>query len=132
MTTVLPVRARFRGQHHDAVGGGAAGVARDGVEFRGVRSAALLAAGDFGLAEVHEGHVILRRAGEAAAPQLFAGGLLIEGPDGVAELGVGSFGGFRFGSISTVPKSFGMTVMFFTTVSPPTVKVTSCAPAAAL
>ena len=35
-------------------------------------------------------------------------------------------------SISTAPKSFGMTVMFFTTVSPPTVKVTSCAPAAAL
>ena len=85
------------GQHHDAVGRGAAGVARDGVEFRGVRSAALLAAGDFGLAEVHEGHVILRRAGKASAPQLFAGGLLIEGPDGVAELGVGSFGGFRFG-----------------------------------
>ena len=85
------------GQHHDAVGRGAAGVARDGVEFRGVRSAALLAVGDFGLAEVHQSHVILRRAGKAAAPQLFAGGLLIEGPDGVAELGVGSFGGFRFG-----------------------------------
>ena len=90
-------KGKIPGQHHDAVGRGAAGVARDGVEFRGVRFAALLAAGDFGLAEVHQSHVILRRAGKAAAPQLFAGGLLIEGPDGVAELGVGSFGGFRFG-----------------------------------
>ena len=35
-------------------------------------------------------------------------------------------------STSTVPKSFGMTVMFFVTVSPPTVKVTSWAPAEAL
>ena len=34
--------------------------------------------------------------------------------------------------VEFVLKSFGMTVMFFTTVSPPTVKVTSCAPAAAL
>ena len=84
-------------QHHDARRRGAAGFTRDGVEFCGVGPAALLAAGDFHLPEIHEGHVVLRRADEAAAPQLFAGGLLVERPDDVAELGVGLLGGLRPG-----------------------------------
>ena len=85
------------GEGHRAVCGSAGRVAGDGVELGGVRLGTLLAVRDLDLAEIEQNEVIFRRADEAAGPELFLRGLLVEGPDAVPELGVGRLGGGGFG-----------------------------------
>ena len=84
------------GQHHHAVGRGAAGLAGDGVELGGIGAAALLAVCHLYLSVVHQCHGVFRRVHETAGPQLFPRGGLVQAPDRIAELGIGGIGGCRF------------------------------------
>ena len=83
-------------KHHHAIRRGTAGLTGDGVEPGGVGAAALLAAGHLDLTEIHQRHVVFCRAEEGTGPEFFPHGLIVQGPDVVPELGVGSLGGCRF------------------------------------